>query len=42
MNTRKEYDTPGFEIITISSDVIKTSGGNNIKPDHGENDGEWI
>ena len=44
MKTHKKYASPEIELVKVSlNDVISTSGGlNDIKPDLGENDGEWL
>ena len=43
MENKENYKTPEFELVKITlNDVISTSGGNNINPDPGENDGEWL
>ena len=39
----KTYENAHLEIIEISeTDLITTSGGNNIGKDDSSNDGEWI
>ena len=43
MNKKKTYETPELNlIILLETDIITTSGGNNIGEDKGENEGEWI
>ena len=44
MKHKNNYQSPEIELVKINSaDVISTSGGNNnINPDPGENDGEWL
>ena len=43
MKYKNNYQSPEIELVKIATgDVISTSGGNNIQPDPGENDGEWL
>ena len=43
MNKKENYQSPEIELMKINAaDVISTSGLNDIKPDLGENDGEWL
>ena len=43
MKFKNNYQSPEFELVKINvTDVIATSGLNDIKPDLGENDGEWL
>ena len=43
MNKKKTYETPELNlIILLETDIITTSGGNNIGKDDGNNDAEWI
>ncbi len=43
MNKKENYQSPEIELVKINAaDVIATSGLNDIKPDLGENDGEWL
>ena len=44
MENKEKYKAPEIEWVKIAQgDVISTSGGNNnINPDLGENDGEWL
>ena len=45
MKNRETYDTPELELIKLGNmDIIATSGeiDNDIEPDLGENDGEWM
>ena len=43
MKKKENYKTPEIELVKINAaDVIATSGLNDIKPDLGENDGEWL
>ena len=43
MNKKENYQSPEIELVKINvTDVIATSGLNDIKPDLGENDGEWL
>ena len=39
----KSYEKAELEVIELKqSDLITTSGGNNIGKDNGSNDAEWI
>ena len=39
----KNYERAELEVIELkSTDLITTSGGNNIGKDDGKNDAEWI
>jgi hypothetical protein len=39
----KTYESVELEVIELkSTDLITTSGGNNIGKDDGNNDAEWI
>lgn len=43
MKKKGNYKAPEIEWVKIAQgDVISTSVGNNINPDPGENDGEWL
>ena len=43
MKHKNNYQSPEIELMKINvADVIATSGLNDIKPDLGENDGEWL
>ena len=43
MKHKNNYQSPEIELVKINAaDVISTSGLNDIKPDLGENDGEWL
>ena len=43
MKDKNNYQSPEIELMKINvADVIATSGLNDIKPDLGENDGEWL
>ncbi len=43
MKKKENYQSPEIELVKINvTDVISTSGLNDIKPDLGENDGEWL
>lgn len=43
MKSKEKYQVPEIEWVKIAlNDVISTSGGNDINPDPGENDGEWL
>ena len=43
MKHKNNYQSPEIELVKINAtDVIATSGLNDIKPDLGENDGEWL
>ena len=43
MKHKNNYESPEIELMKIAPcDVISTSGDNNIQPDYGENDGEWL
>ena len=43
MKTKELYVTAEIELVKFGmSDVIETSGGNDIGEDSGENDGEWM
>ena len=44
MKKKENYQSPEIELVKINvADVISTSGGlNDIKPDLGENDSEWL
>ena len=45
MKSKENYDSPELELVKFrSGDIIATSGemDNDIEPDLGENDGEWM
>ena len=43
MEKKTTYASAEIELIKFAmSDVIETSGGNDIGEDSGENDGEWM
>lgn len=43
MKNEVKYQTPELELIYFAAtDIITTSGGNDIGEDNGENDGEWM
>ena len=43
MKTKALYVTAELDLVKFeASDVIETSGGNDIGEDSGENDGEWM
>ena len=45
MKNKENYDSPELELFKLApQDIIATSGeiDNDIEPDLGENDGEWM
>lgn len=43
MKNKEKYKAPEIELMKIDAvDIISTSNNNDIKPDNGENDGEWL
>ena len=43
MKNKAKYEKAEIEIISFyDTDIIATSGGNDIDEDLGENDGEWM
>jgi len=43
MEKKNPYEEPEILFVAFSeSDIITSSGGNNIGEDDGENDGEWM
>ena len=42
MKKKLPYEEPKLRpCIFANLDIVTASGGNDIKEDHGENDGEW-
>ena len=43
MKHKNNYQAPEIELVNVNvADIISTSDNNDIQPDLGENDGEWL